>query len=133
YLPLIALLGIPAAQLQNQNITVTLAVERMSRPTASVFKVFACILGILVSLGFTWFGFAEAVDSMRIGATAGFTDLIVWPVYFVVPVVFGLLAILYVLQIVATVRTGDPDVDLETGQPETEDSAIDRGPTGELV
>ncbi|GAA4283048.1 hypothetical protein GCM10022261_05790 [Brevibacterium daeguense] len=116
WLPIVALLGIPAAQLQKEQITVTLAVDRMNHKTASIFKIFAAVLGVLVSLGFAWFGFEEAMDNMAMGSTAGVTDITTWPVYFLVPVVFVLLAILYFLDIVLIARTGEPDVDLTTGE-----------------
>lgn len=116
YLPMVALLGIPAAQLQNEQIIVTLAIDRMNHRTASIFKIFACILGGLVSLGFAWFGFEEALDNMAMGSTAGVTDIITWPVYFLVPSVFVLLAILYVIDILMILKTGEPEVDLVTGE-----------------
>lgn len=101
YLPIVALLGIPAAQMQKEQITVTLALERMRTSTANVFRVFACVVGILVSVGFAWYGFEEAVAKMGIQAKAGVTDITAWPVYFIVPVVFVLLATLLVLEIIA--------------------------------
>lgn len=117
YLPIVALLGIPAAQLQKEHITVTMVIDRARPATASVFTVFACILGTLVSLAFAWFGLIKALENMAIGQTADVSDIITWPVYFLVPVVFVLLAALYVLDAVAVVRTGEPAIDVVTGQP----------------
>lgn len=116
YLPVVALLGIPAAQLQKEHITVTLVVERLGNKAASAFKIFACVLGALVALGFAWFGFGEALENMAMGATAGVTDIITWPVYFLVPLVFVLVAALFILDIFVILRTGEPDVDLVTGE-----------------
>jgi TRAP-type C4-dicarboxylate transport system permease small subunit len=113
----VALLGIPAAQLQKEHITVTMAVDRARPSTASVFKVFACVLGVLVSLFFAWFGFGRALENMAIGSTADVSDIITWPVYFLVPVVFVLLAVLYVLDAIVIARTRQTDLDLVTGQP----------------
>lgn len=128
YLPVVALLGIPAAQLQKEHITVTMAVERARPATSSVFKVFACVLGVLVSLSFAWFGFGRALENMAIGSTADVSDVITWPVYFLVPVVFVLLAVLYVLDAVVIARTGQTDLDLVTGRPvEPETRAIADG------
>lgn len=116
YMPVVVLLGIPAAQLRNEQITVTLAVDRMKPMSALIFKVFACSLGFLVALGFAWFGLIEAMEMMEIGATAGVVDVIAWPVYFLVPVVFVLLALLYAFAIVMTIRTGEPEIDLTAGK-----------------
>lgn len=122
YLPIVALLGIPAAQLQKEHITVTMLTERARNSTASVFKVFACILGALVSIAFAWFGLMKALENMAIGSTADVSDIITWPVYFLVPIVFVLLAALYVLDAILIARTGEPELDLATGRPAEHDA-----------
>lgn len=129
YLPIVALLGIPAAQLQKEHITVTMLTERARPATASVFTVFACLLGALVSIAFAWFGLMKALANMAIGQTADVSDIITWPVYFLVPIVFVLLAVLYVLDAVVIARsgaadrvTGEPDVNLAIGGPTAEKS-----------
>ena len=104
YLPIVALLGIPAAQLQQEHITVTMAIERAKPATAAVFTVFACLLGTLVSIAFAWFGLSKALENTAIGSTADVSDVITWPVYYLVPVVFVLLAVLYILDAVAILR-----------------------------
>lgn len=109
YLPLVALLGIPAAQLQKQHITVTLVTGRLRFWNAAIFKIFAAVLGALVSLLWAWFGFKEALHRMAIGATAGVTDVMIWPVYFLVPLTFFILAALYILDIVAIRRVENPE------------------------
>ena len=104
YLPIVALLGIPAAQLQKEHITVTMAIERAKPATAAVFTVFACLLGALVSVAFAWFGLMKALENTAIGSTADVSAVITWPVYYLVPVVFVLLAVLYILDVVAMLR-----------------------------
>lgn len=104
YLPIVALLGIPAAQLQKEHITVTMAIERANPATAAVFTVFACILGALVSIAFAWFGLSKALENTAIGSTADVSAVITWPVYYLVPIVFVLLAVLYILDAVAILR-----------------------------
>ena len=109
YLPIVALLGIPAAQLQKEHITVTMAVERAKPATAAVFTVFACILGALVSAAFAWFGLMKALENTAIGSTADVSAVITWPVYFLVPIVFVLLAVLYILDAVAILRRSNTE------------------------
>src|SRR5699024_4910985 len=123
YLPIVALLGIPAAQLEKEHIRVAMVIERARPATASVFTVFACVLGALVSLAFAWFGLDRAMENMAIGSTADVSDIITWPVYFLVPVVFVLLAVLYALDAYVIVRTGQPSLDLVTGRPAEHQSA----------
>lgn len=112
YLPLVALLGIPAAQLKHEHITVTLALERMRDKTATVFKVFACVVGALLSIAFAYYGLGEALSNMASGSTAGVTRITVWPVYFLVPVVFVLLAGLLTIHAAAILRGQAPKVDV---------------------
>ena len=104
YLPIVALLGIPAAQLQKEHITVTMAIERAKPATAAVFTAFACVLGALVSVAFAWFGLTKALENTAIGSTADVSAVITWPVYYLVPIVFVLLAVLYILDAIAIVR-----------------------------
>src|SRR5699024_10288631 len=117
YLPIVALLGIPAAQLEKEHIRVTMVIERARPATASVFKIYACILGALVSLAFAWFGLDKALENMAIGQTADVSDIITWPVYFLVPIAFVLLAVLYVLDAVVIARTGELVYGSVTGEP----------------
>ena len=104
YLPIVALLGIPAAQLQKEHFTVTMAIERAKPATAAVFTAFACVLGALVSVAFAWFGLTKALENTAIGSTADVSAVITWPVYYLVPIVFVLLAVLYILDAIAIVR-----------------------------
>lgn len=112
YLPLVALLGIPAAQLQKQHITVTLATGRMNYWNAAIFKIAAALVGAVVSVLWAWFGFEEALHRMSIGATAGVTDVTIWPVYFLVPLTFIILAALYVVEMIAVRHAEDPEAPL---------------------
>ncbi|WP_051297320.1 TRAP transporter small permease [Brevibacterium album] len=116
WLPAVALLGIPAAHLQKEHITVTLVTDRLSQRTGNIFKIFACIVCGLASVGFMVFGFQEAMKNFSIGSTAGVTDIITWPVYFLVPLVFASMAVLYILDIVVIARTGRSDLDPLTGE-----------------
>ncbi|GAA2093059.1 MULTISPECIES: TRAP transporter small permease [Brevibacterium] len=116
WLPAVALLGIPAAHLQKEHITVTIMLENLNARTANVFRIFACAVGALISLGFAWFGLEEAMKNTQIGSTAGVTDIITWPVYYLVPLVFLMLLVLYILDIVVIARTGRSDVDPLTGE-----------------
>lgn len=107
YLPLVALLGIPAAQLKREHITVTLFTERMGERAAVALTVIACGVGVALSVGFAYFGLLEALGNFESGSTAGVTAIITWPIYFLVPIVFSLLAFLYIGRAVALLRGKD--------------------------
>lgn len=115
YLPIVALLGIPAAQLQKQHISVTLITDRFGSRTEGLFNAFACVLGAIVALGFAWFGLGEAIDNMRTQSTAGVTNITTWPVYFVVPFAFSLLAYIYLTHALSASTKGPPTSDQPVG------------------
>lgn len=112
YLPLIALFGIPAAQIKGEQITVTLAIDRMKKANADFFQVFSLALGAALSVAFAWFGMLEALGKASISATAGVTSIPAWPAYFIVPVVFMLLAYLYIEEIFSEDRNGSVTTEL---------------------
>lgn len=118
YLPVIALLGIIAAFIRGEHISVALLYDRMKPGNQREFKILADILGVLVSAGFAWFGLLEAIRMMGFGATAGVTTIPIWPVSFLVPIVFTLLAVLYLLSFVAEIRGNGEDVSRDIGNPE---------------
>lgn len=104
YLPIVVLLGIPAAQLRDEHINVTLVTGRLSEGTAAIFTAFGALIGLLLCVGFAWFGLTEALGNAAMGTTAGVTSVISYPVYFLVPLVFGLLGILYLSAMVKNLR-----------------------------
>lgn len=116
YLPLVALLGIPAAQIVKEHIAVSLVVDQVSTGAAKTFRFFGFSLAILVSIGFAYFGFGDAMEKMEMGATAGVTDITTWPVYFLVPVIFVLLAVIYIYDLVVALKGDGSTVNLATGQ-----------------
>lgn len=112
YLPLIALLGLPAAHIQREHVTATLVTERMNKNNAMVFRIFGYSVGSVLSILWGWFGLQEALKHQSLGSTAGVSSVLSWPVYFMVPIMFLLLASLYFVSIIVAARTGVPDPDL---------------------
>lgn len=105
YMPIVVLLGLAAAQIQKEQITVTLVTGRMHTRTAAIFTLFGCTVGGLLSVVLAWLGLEEAVSKMDLGATAGVTAITTWPVYFVVPIAFLLLAVIYVVDFLEVLKT----------------------------
>lgn len=128
YLPIVALLGIPASQMQHEQIVVTLAVDKMKLVAANTFRVFACLVSFLASVGFAWFGFLEALHQMNIQSTAGVTDVIAWPVYFVVPFAFVLLALLLVLEVFAILAVHRSEAGMARAS-DSDPASLDRADT----
>lgn len=105
YLPIIALLGIPVAQLQREHIVVSLLLDRMSPRAAGWCMLLARLATAAVSAGFAWFGLLRAIEQMELGATAGVTTIITWPVFFVVPFVFALMVVICIVEAVSIFRS----------------------------
>lgn len=92
-LPSVALLGFVAAQSRAQHITTDLVYKFLPSVAQRVVLTVGFALSALVAVGFAWYGWGEAVHSFEIRRTAGVSTLPSWPVYFLVPLSFGILAI----------------------------------------
>lgn len=111
YLPFVALIGIPAAQLNREQIVVNILTERMSRATARTFAWLVMLVAVAFSLTVTWFGLQTAMDQAAIGATGGVINIIVWPAYFLVPVTFLLLSFIFLIDLIYA----EPQSDVTSG------------------
>ncbi|MGO1849577.1 TRAP transporter small permease, partial [Microbacterium sp.] len=103
-LPLVALLGLLAAQLRRDHIEVSLFVSRLPRQTRTQFAILSSLLVASLSVGFAWFGLVKALEDMTLGVTAGVSYLPIWPVTIFVPIVFATLAVLCVMDIIELLR-----------------------------
>lgn len=104
YLPLVAFLGFVAAQRRGQHIAADLIFEMFPRPAKRFVLAGAFVLGSALWAGFAYFGWGEAVHAMSIGRTAGVSQVISWPAYFLVPLAFGSLTVQFLLAAVKAIR-----------------------------
>lgn len=104
YLPVIALVGFVVAHWRSEHIRVSLVTDRLRARNRTEFEVLDRSLGIVVSLALAWFGLHEALRYLEVGMTAGVTSLIIWPVSFLVPAVFVLLAASFAADILRATR-----------------------------
>lgn len=107
YLPIIAFLGFIAAQARGQHIAADLIYERFPEATKRYVLAVLSVVAAVVCLGFAWFGWGEAVHAKEIGKTAGVSDLVAWPPYFLVPLCFGVLFVQFLYAAVRAVVKGD--------------------------
>lgn len=126
-LPMIALLGLAAAQLRREHIEVSIFVDRFPRVTRVQFAIMASAVVGLLSLAFMWFGLVKALDNMSIGATGGVTGIPIWPVTFLVPIVFLVILVLCILDILDLARNG-----MDAGGETDADNAADEYEEGAL-
>lgn len=117
YLPLVAFLGFVAAQYRGQHIATDLIYQRL--PQASRRYVLALVFAACsaLSAAFAWFVWGEAVHAMEIGKTAGVSDVIAWPAYFLAPLAFGSLTVQFAVAAVRAVTRPGEDGHL-VGDPE---------------
>lgn len=100
YLPGVVLIGFVAAQAQKEHISVSILYDNIPRRNQLEYTVFSGVVSALLCGAFAWFGLLEALDNLAIGAMAGNSSIIMWPITFIVPVMFALLAALLVIQVV---------------------------------
>lgn len=107
YLPIIAFLGFIAAQARGQHIAADLIYERFPEVTKRYVLAMLSVLAAAVCLGFAWFGWGEAVHAREIGKTAGVSDVVAWPPYFLVPLAFGVMVVQFLYSAVKAAATGE--------------------------
>ncbi|GAA3742240.1 TRAP-type C4-dicarboxylate transport system permease small subunit [Spinactinospora alkalitolerans] len=109
YLPIVAFLGFIAAQHRGQHIAADLVYAMLPRPVRRAVLVGGCALCSVLSAGFAWFGWGEAVHAMEIGMTAGVSEVVSWPAYFLVPFAFGSLTVQFALAAARAIRHPEAD------------------------
>lgn len=107
YLPIVALLGFVAAQARGQHIAADLIYERLPVAARAWVLGFLLLVSAGVCVAVTWFSWPEALSALETRRTAGVSTVPVWPVVFLVPLVFALLALQLVAQAVQLVRGRD--------------------------
>lgn len=97
YLPAVAFLGFIAAQRRGQHVAADLIYARLPRLAQRIVLPVLLAVSSVTSAGFAWFGWQEAMHAYEIDKTAGVSDVIAWPAYFLVPLAFGSLTVQFVV------------------------------------
>lgn len=111
YMPVIALLGFVAAQLHGQHIATDLVFAKLPRSLQPIVLCSVFSLAAVLTAGCAWFGWAEAIEAQEIGKSAGISTIPAWPVYYLVPIVFGVLTIQFAVQAVRGLLGRDLELD----------------------
>lgn len=93
YLPVIAMLGFLSAQLRGKHITADLLYQALPPPLKRWVTVGSNALCAVVMGAFAWGTWQDALHRLEIRQTAGLTDVPTWPVHFLLPLTFALLAL----------------------------------------
>lgn len=113
-LPSLVLLGFVAAQSRAQHITTDLIYKLLPRGAQRAVLTAGFALSALLAAGFAWYGGVEALHSFEIRRTAGVSSLPSWPVYFLVPLSFGILTLQWSVACVQAARGRDVGAPKET-------------------
>jgi TRAP-type C4-dicarboxylate transport system permease small subunit len=100
YLPAVVLIGFVAAHAQKEHIYVSILFDAIPRRNQTEYTVLSTLISALTCVAFAWFGLWEAAENLEIGAMAGNSTIIMWPITFLVPVMFILLAMLLVVELI---------------------------------
>src|SRR5690606_22861016 len=105
YMLILAYSGFVAAKFAKQTMDAPIIFDKLNWGNRRLLMVFSHALVTVfcaVAAYFTLTG--DALPAARIGKMAGASTLPVWPVLFIVPLVFGVLAVLYAIDTVRAVR-----------------------------
>lgn len=111
YMPIAIFLGFVVAKVQREHIEARLIFDKLSPKNQRALRVFINLVAIVITVLFTWFTWQMALKGFSITETVGYAGLIVWPVYFVLPFSFGIMACLYVADLVDDLRGRNEQTD----------------------
>lgn len=93
YLPVIAFVGFAIAQQEGKHIEVRLVVDRLPKVTRTELAVFGYVVSLAMLSVLVWTTLTRAIHNFAIGLTAGVTGVTVWPLTFLPPLCFAILAV----------------------------------------
>lgn len=108
YLPAIALLGFICAQKEHSHIEAALIFSKLPRANQVEIQILGQVLTIALSVAFAYYGLVEAIENWHIGLIGGVTGVTIWPVTFLVPFAFAVMAVQVLLDMLAVIRNSDP-------------------------
>ncbi|GAA1541260.1 TRAP transporter large permease subunit [Nocardioides humi] len=117
YLPAIVFAGFLTAARRGEHIRASLIFDnlpsRLQRPVWALVSVVSATL----SGGFAYYSLLEALDNREKGLTGGVSTVVIWPVTFIVPLMFALLALQFLADALRAPRAemveiGEQDTDL---------------------
>ena len=97
YLPVVALFGMIAAQAANQHIASDLISKYFPPSALRHVRTFLSVLCSCLLAVVTWYTLQHAFEGHTLGVTAGITDIPIWPIRYLVPVVFAALTLQLVI------------------------------------
>lgn len=104
YMPIVVFLGFVIAKVQREHIEARLIFDKLSPKNQRAFRIFSNVLAVTVTAIFAVQTFQMALHGMAIKETVGYAGLIVWPVFFIMPFAFAIMACLYLADLIDDIR-----------------------------
>lgn len=115
----VSFIGMWIAQRRGEHISVTMLTDKMHPQAQFLHQLFGNILTLVFLLAVGWYGWGNALQNMARGEFTGATNVLIWPMRFLVPIAMVAFAIVLVSQTIALFTkpaTGeDEDEELEIG------------------
>ncbi|MCW4355684.1 TRAP transporter small permease [Hoyosella sp. YIM 151337] len=104
YMPLVALCGFVLAQRDRAHTEARVLFNRLPARLQRETHCAGLLLVAIACAGFAYFGFREALHSQHLGLTGGVTGVVIWPVTFLVPLIFAAITVQVLAEAVSTAR-----------------------------
>jgi len=99
YVPALVLLGMISAQARNEHLRVGLFFDHFAPPAKRIVATATNLLFAALAVGFAWYSVGRSLEYLSIGKTEGSLGIPIWPVTFLVPVSFVLIAFVLIAQL----------------------------------
>lgn len=103
-MPAVVFIGFVVAQARGQSIEADIVYQKFPRQIQREVRLVTSLLAALACAGFAWFGLTEAVHANLIGKTAPASDIFIAPIYWLVPVAFTVLTVLFIIDGIRAIR-----------------------------
>lgn len=143
YLPIVSVLGFVLAKQANEFIDAPLIFDKLTWGNRRILVIMFSGMGLVVCSAYTYFTFVnEALHGLKVQTTGGVSSLPIWPVFFLVPVIFAILAVIYLVDLIKAVRgelgvhdaAAGGDVDGSAAQMDDKpETGLSNGPSNELA
>lgn len=127
WLPLVALIGFVVSVIRGQTIDADLIYQRLPIRLRREVRFFTSLLSTIVCFGFAYYSYFEAIHAMKVGTNAPASDIYIAPIFLLVPVVFAVMAVLFLFDAIAAIRGKFDDEGFELTDPDGPDLIADLG------
>lgn len=105
YMPIVAFLGFIVAKHLNEHIEAPIIFDSLTWGNRRLLVIINALVAVATCLLFAYFTFfGQALHGLQIGATAGASTVPIWPVMFLVPIVYVTLSMQWAFDVIRAGR-----------------------------